>query len=116
MVALSQARPSLAQALRGARARLERDALVLEVAADFAGFAGTHLEEYGELAAKAAGRPLKVRVEAGAPAPAEEEPPSPAEVKRQRLMKEAAREPAVQDTLDLFGGRIVDVREAKEPS
>jgi hypothetical protein len=116
MAALSQSRPSLAQALRGARARLDGEALVLEVAADFAGFAGTHLEEYRELAAKAVGRPLKIRVEAGVPAPAEEAPPSPVEVKRQRLMKEAAREPAVQEALDLFDGRIVDVREAKEPS
>ena len=30
-------------------------------------------------------------------------------------MKEATRERAVQEALDLFGGKIVDVREAKPP-
>ena len=39
--------------------------------------------------------------------------PSPSEQKRERLMKEAAREPAVQEALDLFNGKVVDVREAK---
>jgi hypothetical protein len=28
-------------------------------------------------------------------------------------MEEATREPAVQEALDLFGGRVVDVRETK---
>jgi len=37
----------------------------------------------------------------------------PAEVARQRLRQEAEREPAVQEALDLFDGRVVDVREAK---
>ncbi|HXB53356.1 MAG TPA: DNA polymerase III subunit gamma/tau [Vicinamibacteria bacterium] len=112
MLSLCQARPSLATALRGAQARLEGDSLALEVAPDFAALAGTHVDEYRELAAKAAGRALKVRVGAGAAIPA---PPasSPAELARQRLRQEAEREPAVQEALDLFDGRVVDVREAK---
>jgi hypothetical protein len=31
-------------------------------------------------------------------------------------MKEAAREPAVQEALDLFNGTVVDVRESKPSS
>jgi hypothetical protein len=84
----------------------------LEVVPDFATLAGTHVDEYRELAAKAAGRALKVRVGAGAAVPAPPAP-SPAEVARQRLRQEAEREPAVQEALDLFDGRVVDVREAK---
>jgi hypothetical protein len=29
------------------------------------------------------------------------------------MVAEATREPAVQEVLDLFGGKVVDVREAK---
>jgi hypothetical protein len=112
MLSLCQARPSLATALRGAHARLEGDALILEVAPDFAALAGTHVDEYRELAEKAAGHPLKLRVGAGAAVPAPPAP-TPAEVARQRLRQEAEREPAVQEALDLFDGRVVDVREAK---
>ena len=36
-----------------------------------------------------------------------------ADVRRERLMKEAQKDPAVQEALDLFDGRLVDVREAK---
>ena len=110
MIAAAQGRPSLAQPLRSAQARLEGDTLVLEVVADFEGFATEHATEYQELAAKAVGRKLKLRIGAAAAVPVE---PSPAEVKRSRLMKEAAREPAVQEVLDLFKGKVVDVREAK---
>jgi hypothetical protein len=74
-----------------------------------------HLEEYQDLARQTAGRALKVRLAspAATPAPAAPAAPSPADVKREQLLKEAAREPAVQDTLDLFGGKVVDVKEAK---
>lgn len=116
MVGLAASRPSLAQPLRGARARLEDDGLVLDVAADFASFASMHAAEYQQLALQAAGRALKVRFAAEAAAStAEPSPVSPAEVKRERMLKEAEREPAVQEALDLFGGKIVDVREAKPP-
>jgi hypothetical protein len=73
-----------------------------------------HQDEYRDLAGKAAGRSVKLRLGQGAPSAAvEAAPPSPAEVKRERLMKEAQKEPAVQEALDLFDGRLVDVREAK---
>ena len=113
MQGLAATRPSLLQPLRGARARLEDDTLVLEVVHDFASLAALHADEYRELARQAGGRALKVRVAEQEAVP---EPPtvaSPAEVRRERLMKEATREPAVQEALDLFGGKIVDVREAK---
>ena len=73
---------------------------------------GGEVRGYRELAEKAAGHALKLRVGAGAVVPAPP-PPSPAEVARQRLRQEAEREPAVQEALDLFDGRVVDVREAK---
>jgi len=111
MIGLAATRPSLAQPLRGAHVRLEGDTLTLDVAPDFSTFASMHAEDYRELARKAAGRPLKVQVGAGA-APAAEAPP-PAEAKKRRLMEEAAREPAVQEALDLFGGKVVEVRENK---
>ena len=111
MIAAAQGRPSLTQPLRSAQARLEGDTLVLEVVGDFAGFAAEHAAEYQDLAAKAAGRKLKLRIGTSVAAPVE---PSAAEVKRARLMKEASREPAVQEVLDLFNGKVVDVREAKQ--
>jgi DNA polymerase-3 subunit gamma/tau len=114
MVAHAAARPSLVQPLKGARARLEGDLLVLEVAPDFVPFARIHGDEYQDLATKAVGRPVKVRIESGAaPETDETQGPSPAEAKKQRLMTEASRESAVQEVLDLFGGKVVDVREAK---
>ena len=113
MVELSVARPSLVQPLRGATARLEGDTLVLEVSPDFAGFAQMHLDEYRDLAKKAAGRSLMIQVGLGAAVAEPEAPPSQEQVRRQRLRKEAEREPAVQDALDLFEGKVVDVREAK---
>jgi len=113
MVSLSVARPSLVQPLRSASARLDGDTLVLEVPPDFAGFAQMHADEYRDLAKKAAGRPLKIQVGLGAALAEPDAPPSQEQVKRQRLRKEAEREPAVQDALDLFEGKVVDVREAK---
>ena len=73
-----------------------------------------HQDEYRELATKAAGRTVKLRLGAGASSvPEPEGAPSPNDVRRERLMKEAQKEPAVQEALDLFDGRLVDVREAK---
>jgi hypothetical protein len=74
-----------------------------------------HLGEYRDLAKKAAGHAVTVAIEAGAAveeAPAE---PSEDEIRQQRLREEAEKEPAVQEALDLFDGRVVDVREAKPP-
>jgi DNA polymerase-3 subunit gamma/tau len=103
-------------AAQGARATLDGSTLSLEVPADFAVFASLHADEYRSLARKAAGRALEVRFEEGTAA--EEETaasPSPEEIQKQRLREEAEREPAVQEALDLFDGRVVDVREAKPP-
>jgi len=115
LMAAAQSRPSLLQPLRSARARLEADTLLLEVSAEWAAFAGMHAEEYHDLATKALGRPLKVRIGAGAPAEASGAAPlaDAEEAKRERMIKEASREPAVQEALDLFGGKVVDVRESK---
>jgi len=116
MIGLCQTRPSLAQPLRGARASLEADVLVLEVPPDFAVFASLHETEYRDLAKKAAGRSLAVRFAAGGADEAPEAPapePSADEAQKRRLREEAEREPAVQEALDLFDGRVVDVREAK---
>ena len=120
MVAQAQARPSLAQPLRSARAREEAGVLVLEFPSDISAFADLHADEYRDLARKASGRPLKIKIVAASAAAATPESatepagaaPSP-ERARQRLMEEASREPAVQEALDLFGGRVVDVRENK---
>jgi len=115
MVEAAQSRPSLLQPLRSARARLDGDVFTLEVAADWDAFASMHEDEYRDLASRAAGRNLKLRIGKGAPATeAEAEPPpSAADVRRERLLKEAQKEPAVQEALDLFDGRLVDVRESK---
>jgi hypothetical protein len=113
MLELSATRPSLAQPLRRAEPRLDGKTLVLAVSPDFAAFATMHLGEYRDLAKKAAGHAVTVEIEAGAvveEAPAE---PSEEEIRQQRLREEAEKEPAVQEALDLFDGRVVDVREAK---
>jgi DNA polymerase-3 subunit gamma/tau len=111
MIGLAATRPSLAQPLRGAQVRLEGDTLMLDVAAHFATLVTEHADDYRELARRAAGRPLKIQV--GAAPAAEAEAPPPAEARKRRLMEEAAREPAVQEALDLFGGKVVEVRENK---
>jgi hypothetical protein len=115
MVEAAQSRPSLLQPLRSAHSRLDGDVFALEVAADWSAFASMHEAEYRDLASRAAGRNLKLRLGAGAPAPEGpvEPPPSSVDVRRERLLKEAQKEPAVQEALDLFDGRLVDVREAK---
>jgi DNA polymerase-3 subunit gamma/tau len=114
----AQTRPSLGQALRGARAWTEgENTLVIEVAPDFAGFAATHVDEYRELARKVGGRPFSVRIaaaerhgEPGNGAATEPRGPAPDEEKRQQAVEQATREPAVQEVLDLFNGKVVDVR------
>jgi DNA polymerase-3 subunit gamma/tau len=117
MVGLAKTRPSLLQPLRDARSRQDGDALVLEIPAAYAAMAELHLDEYRELAAKAAGRTLKLRIvpiaadearEGGAAEPAAR----PDAKRRERLIEAAAQEPAVQEALDIFKGRVVDVRES----
>jgi hypothetical protein len=90
---------------------------VIEVPPDFVAFGTMHADEYRDLARKASGRGLQVRISAGGavrpdePAASVSSPPE--EERRQKLREEAEREPAVQEALDLFDGRVVDVREAK---
>jgi DNA polymerase-3 subunit gamma/tau len=111
MIEMAQSRPSLQQALRGASARLEDDLLILDVPADFAALARLHEAEYQDLVRQAAGRAVRLRL--GSAAAAEPDPPSADDLRRQRLRQEAEREPAVQEALSLFDGRVSDVREAK---
>ena len=112
MLGLCQGRPSLAAPLRAARARKDGETLVVEVPPDFVTFAREHAVDYRSLARKAAGQTLGLRIEAGAaPAPVASEQSSPEAVKRRKLREEAEQEPAVQEALDLFDGRVVDVRE-----
>ena len=111
MIGLCQGRPSLAAPLRAAAASAQGDTLVLELPSDFLAFARAHAQDYQALARQVAGRALALRLEAGAAAPVVEAPTPEAE-KRQKLREEAEKEPAVQEALDLFDGRVVDVREA----
>jgi hypothetical protein len=104
---LTDKRPSLREPLRGAELRLEDRTAFLTVLADYSAFAEAHADDYRELAESAAGRKLKLEIGRAAGAPAA----SPADAKKDRLMKEASREKAVQDVLELFGGKVVDVRE-----
>jgi DNA polymerase-3 subunit gamma/tau len=115
MVSACAARPTLAAPLRRARAQLDGKTLVVEMAADFVPLATMHADEYRDLLRKAAGAPLAFRAVAGAGAapPTEDAAASEASARRQQLREEAEREPAVQEALDLFDGRVVDVREAK---
>jgi DNA polymerase-3 subunit gamma/tau len=107
-------RPSLAQPLRRADPRLDGKTLVLAVSPDFVAFATLHVGEYRDLAKQAAGHAVPVEIEAGAAVEAAPEAePSEDEIRQRRLREEAEKEPAVQEALDLFDGRVVDVREAK---
>jgi hypothetical protein len=114
MLALCAARPTLAAPLRGALARLDGQTLVVEMKPEFVSLASHHADEYRDLVRKAAGGPLAFRpVAMEAAPPATETAPSETELQKKRLRDEAEREPAVQEALDLFDGRVVDVREAK---
>jgi hypothetical protein len=114
MIGLCRERPSLGAPLRSATARLDGQTLVIDLPPDFLAFGRAHADEYRDLAKRAAGKNLHVEISAGA-APPPDPPPAPSteEARRQQLREEAEREPAVQEALDLFDGRVVDVREAK---
>jgi DNA polymerase-3 subunit gamma/tau len=116
MIGHCQGRPSLAAPLRSAAVRIEGDTLVIEVPADFVAFGTMHADEYRDLARKASGRSLHVRISSGSALPPdgpEGSAPPQEEERRQKLRAEAEKEPAVQEALDLFDGRVVDVREVK---
>jgi DNA polymerase-3 subunit gamma/tau len=110
---LCETRPTLAQPLRGAQARLEGRTLTLTVSPDFVTMASMHADEYRALAKTATGRVIQVEFEAGAAPDEPEAAPSEEEARLKRLREEAEKEPAVQEALDLFDGRVVDVKEAK---
>ncbi|HET8647163.1 MAG TPA: hypothetical protein VFO85_16830, partial [Vicinamibacteria bacterium] len=105
---LARCRPTLAQPLRSAQVRQEGDVLVLEVPAELAAYASLHESEYRDLAKEAAGRAVKLRVQAGQVAPED-----PTEPSRRTLLDEAMKEPAVREAVDLFGGKVVQVRPGK---
>jgi DNA polymerase-3 subunit gamma/tau len=114
MVGLCHDRPSLGAPLRAASARLDGQTLVLELPPDFAGFGTLHADEYRDLARKASGKSLSVRIASGGPSsPDPAAAPTAEEQSRHKLREDAEKEPAVQEALDLFDGRVVDVREAK---
>ncbi len=114
MIGLCPGRPSLAAALRSAAARLEGDTLAIEVSEDFLAFATMHADELRDLARRSSGRSLVLKIAAGGASPsADPAVREPAEDRRQTLREEAEKEKAVQEALDLFDGRVVDVREAK---
>ncbi len=111
MIGLCHERPSLAAPLRSATARLEGDTLTIEVPADFVAFGTMHADEYRDLAKKAAGRSLHLKIVSGAASAPGAAAPEDGRLKK--LREDAENEPAVQEALDLFDGRVVDVREAK---
>jgi DNA polymerase-3 subunit gamma/tau len=115
-------RPTLAQPLRGATPRLEGGTLILSVAPDFMVLAEAHADEYREIAATLVGRPQAVRFVSGAamtsPREADEAPvpPSSEPAATGELEQEALRQPAVQEVLDLFGGKVLGVRRSEPES
>jgi DNA polymerase III subunit gamma/tau len=114
MLEALQRRPTLAQPLRTAQARLESDVLELAISSDYFALATTHIDEYQDLAKKTFSRGVKVRIVAAAAAPAPPaEAPTPQSAARERLMTAAGKDPVVQDALDLFGGKVVAVRESE---
>jgi DNA polymerase III gamma/tau subunit len=115
IMALAASRPSLVQPLRTATARLRQDELVLTVAKDFRAFAEMHADEYRDLARQALGRAVTVKLDAAHEEEAPTVPSSVEDVRRQELMERARQEPAVQQALEMFDGRIADVREDRAP-
>ena len=86
---------------------------MLELPPDFALLASAHADDYQALASKAAGRTVVLRFASVRCRPRRRSRPPRTGPKTQRLREEAEKEPAVQEALDLFDGRVVDVREAK---
>ncbi len=110
----ARSRPSLMPALRRAEARIDGDQCILVVEPNFEALAQAHASEYEVMATTALGRKVRLRIvtDSGLAATTLEDVDLAVQ-KKERLIAEASREPAVQEALDLFGGRIVDVREAK---
>jgi DNA polymerase III gamma/tau subunit len=113
MLDLCQSRPTLAATLRSAAVRFQGDTLVLELPPDFALLASAHADDYKALASKAAGRTVVLQFASVSVQVEEPVAASPDVARKQQLREEAEKEQAVQEALDLFDGRVVDVREAK---
>ena len=112
--AAAASRPSLLPALRHARAEIAGEVCTLLVDPTFAPLAQGHAAEYEAMAASVLGRKVRLKIVADATAvPPDPVEADPATRKKEKLIAEASKEPAVREALDLFGGRIVDVREAK---
>lgn len=115
MLEQATGRPSLTQPVRRAAARLDGAILTLSVIPHFLAMAASHCKEYEELARTAAGRKIKVVVEAGQAEQTDEEESLPAEEhRRQQLVEQAARDPTVKEVVDLFDGKVVAVQEDKQ--
>ena len=112
--AATASRPSLAMPLRRARAESAGDVCTLFLDPAFVQMAQMHTAEYETMASEAMGRKIKLRIAGdGAVAAPEAAAVDTAAKNKEQLIAEASKEPAVREALDLFGGRIVDVREAK---
>ena len=111
MIGQCQGRPSLAAPLRGRHREPAGRHAGARAAVRLPRVRAGPRPGVPALARQAAGRALALRIEAGAVAPVVETPTPEAE-RRQKLREEAEKEPAVQEALDLFDGRVVDVREA----
>ena len=104
------------QPLRGARGPSRRRHARARGAARLRGASPSmHADEYRELARKAAGPAARAPVRAGrrGRGAGRGRAAAPRPRREQQLREEAEKEPAVQEALDLFDGRVVDVREAK---
>jgi len=123
---IAERKVSLATFLGQARGlSIEGDALVVNVA-ESQGFvksaleSADHLELIRQEAAAVFGRPMEVRVAQETPATddltamaglkADEDDASS---RRERLINEAMKEPAVRAVMDMFKGQIVDIREGR---
>jgi hypothetical protein len=112
--AATASRPSLAMPLRRARAESAGDVCTLFLDPAFVQMAQMHTAEYETMASEAMGRKIKLRIAGdGAVAAPGAAALDTAAKNKEQLIAEASKEPAVREALDLFGGRIVDVREAK---
>ena len=114
MLGLCQTRPTLAAPLRAAGVRFEGDTLRARAAARFrrAGGCPRRRLQGARGEGRRQERPAAIRGRV-CPASAAAAAVTPEVARKQQLREEAEKEPAVQEALDLFDGRVVDVREAK---
>jgi len=125
MARIGERKVSLATFLTQARGlRIDGDALVVTIA-EKQGFLRSALEAADSIAlieeeaSAVLARPARIRVEVEAPASddlaslADESNGNEVTRKRDRLINEALKEPVVRTVMDMFKGRIVDIREGQ---